>query len=169
LAPCWHPYAQRYQLFLYDGHRRFLDVSLANPAFCGQAAVGRGLAWGDIDNDGDVDLLTTCTGGPAQLFRNVAPKRGHWLMIRAVDPACGGRDAYGAEVWVEAGGRRWWRLVQPSCSYLVTHDPRVHFGLGQAAVVDAIRVLWPDGSEETFAGGPADRHLVLRKGGGQTP
>jgi hypothetical protein len=164
LASFWHPYAQRYQLYLHDGKTRFLDISEANPAFCGRAGVGRGLARGDIDNDGDVDLLATCTGGPAQLFRNVAAKRGHWLALRVVDPAAGGRDAYGAELVVQAGQRRWWRLVQPCVSYMVTHDPRVHVGLGIAATYDQIQVIWPDGSDEVFPGGPADREVVLRKG-----
>lgn len=169
LDPFWSPYAQRYQLFLHDGKGRFNDVSLENPAFCGRAAVGRGLAWGDVDNDGDADLLAMSTGGPAQLFRNVAPKRGHWLVIRALEPAHGNRDAYGAEILVEAGTRRWWRLAQPCCSYMVTHDPRVHFGLGAATAIESIRVLWPDGSDETFPGGPADRQLVLRHGEGKKP
>jgi hypothetical protein len=164
LGAFWHPYAQRYQLFLHNGQDRFIDVSLANPAFCGRAGVGRGLACGDIDNDGDLDLLSSCTGGPAQLFRNVAQKRGHWLMIRAVDPAHANRDAYGAEMVIEAGGRRWWRLVQPCLSYMTSHDPRVHVGLGPAESVQSIQVIWPDGTEETFPGGPADRFIVLRKG-----
>ncbi len=166
LAPFWRPYAQRYQLFLNSGNGAFVDVSEDNPAFSGRAAVGRGLAFGDIDNDGDLDLLTTSAGGPAQLFRNVALKHGHWLMIRAIDPAWGGRDALGAEVVVEAGGKRWWRLVQPSCGFLVANDPRVHVGLGSAASVDSIDVTWPDSSAERFSGGPADRQMVLRKGSG---
>ncbi|MEK7676496.1 MAG: CRTAC1 family protein [Verrucomicrobiota bacterium] len=167
LSEFWSPYAQHYQLFVNDGQGRFADVSPANPAFCGQAAMGRGLACGDVDNDGALDLLAVCAGGPVQLFRNTAPRRGHWLTVRAVDPALGGRDACGAEVIIESGGHRWWRLVQTSCSYLVSNDPRVHAGLGAAATVDAIRVLWPDGSEELFPGGAADRQITLRKGAGR--
>ena len=97
----------------------------------------------------------------------MAVKRGHWLTVRAIDPALGGRDAIGAEIVVEVAGRRWHRLVQPSQSFLASNDPRVHFGLGTIAVVDAIRVLWPDGVEERFDGGATDRHIVLRNGEGR--
>ena len=164
--PFWAPYAQRNQLFANDGGGNFRDVSVVNAAFCSRAAVGRGLACGDIDNDGAVDLLVTCTGGPAQLFRNTAPHRGHWLSVRAVETSLGGRDAYGAEIRVRAGQRQWWRLVNPGFSYLCSNDPRAHFGVGAAQTFDSIEVLWPDGGEETFPGGPTDRFLVLRKGSG---
>jgi len=164
--PFWHPYAQQNQLLANDGAGRFGDVSDANPAFCGRAAVGRGLACGDIDNDGDADLLVVNTGAPAQLLRNVAPNRGHWLLIRAIDPQRGGRDAYGAEITVKAGTRTWLRLVQPGYSYLVSNDPRAHFGLGAVRAVEQIKVVWPDGVIEEFPGGPSDRLLILCKGTG---
>src|SRR5207244_624489 len=147
----WSPYAQRNPLFANDGAGRFRDISEAHAAFCSQAAVGRGLACGDIDNDGALDLLIMNTAAPARLLRNVAPDRGHWLVVRAVDPGLGGRDAYGAEVTVRAGTKTWWRLVQPSYSYLVSNDPRVHFGFGNTTKIDAIHVLWPDAHREEFA------------------
>jgi hypothetical protein len=84
-----------------------------------------------------------------------------------VDPELGGRDAYGAEITVDAGGKRWWRLINPGSSYLCSNDPRAHFGLGPVQQVDAIHVLWPDGAKETFDGCPADRPVVLRKGCGR--
>jgi hypothetical protein len=95
----------------------------------------------------------------------VAPKRGHWLSIRAVDPAHG-REAYGAVITVEAGKRRWVGTITPGQSYLCSGEPRAHFGLGEAAQVDVIRVRWPDGArtEEVFEGGPADRRVVLYRG-----
>jgi hypothetical protein len=166
LVPFWHPYAQHNQLFLNDATGRFVDVSAANAPFCGFVGVGRGLACGDIDNDGALDLLSVCAGGPAQLLHNVAPRRGHWLVVRATDPACGNRDAIGAELLAEAGGRKWWRLIQPSCSYLVSNDPRAHFGLGAVERIESLRVVWPDGSEERFPGGPCDRQVNLVKGSG---
>ncbi len=169
LNPFWHPYAQRNQLFANDGTGRFREISEANSAFCGRAGVARGLACGDIDNDGDPDLLVVNTGASAQLLRNVTPNPGRWLMVRAMDPALGGRDAYGAEVTVIAGARRWVRLVQPGHSYLVSNDPRVHFGFGSINAIDRIQVVWPDGTDEIFPGGDSNRHLVLRKGSGTKP
>ena len=168
-AAFWSADAQRNQAFANDGAGRFRDVSLANPDFSGSAAVGRGLATGDLNNDGAPDLVVMNTGAPAKILRNVATNRGHWLTLRAILPALGGRDAYGAEIVVEAGARRWWGLVQPGSSYLVSNDPRVHVVLGQATAVDRIRVVWPDGSEENFPGAPVDRFVLLQKGAGSRP
>ncbi len=173
LGPHWGMYGQRNQLFANDGTGRFRDVSAANPAFCGHANVGRALMWGDIFGSGAIDLLVTDMAGPARLFRNVAPRRGHWLAVRALLPSPRGpadpkldRDAYGAEVTVRAGPRRWVRLVSPADSYMGSSDARAHFGVGDAECVDAVEVLWPDGRRESFPGGPTDRHLTLRRGQG---
>src|SRR5262249_12121013 len=114
----WDQYTERNQLFANDGTGKFRDLSEDNAAFCGTAHVGRGLAWGDFNNDGAIDLLVTTIGGKARLYKNAVPNRGHWLMVRAVDDVCGGRDAYGAEVTVRAGSRRWIGLVNPGQSYL---------------------------------------------------
>jgi hypothetical protein len=164
--PFWGRYAERNQLFANDGHGRFRELSGSDP-FCAPEAVSRGLVCADIDGDGALDLLVTRVAGPARLYKNVAPRRGHWLLVRAVDPQLGGRDAYGAEVVVEAAGRRWKRWVNPASSYLCSNDPRAHFGLGAVERVDSLRVLWPDGKEEIFAGRPSDQLVVLRKGTGQ--
>jgi hypothetical protein len=166
VAPFWSAYAEPTQLFANNGDGRFREISSMNSALCGEALVGRGLAVGDFDNDGAPDLLLIGLASPARLLRNTAAPRGHWLGVRAIDPALGGRDAYGAEVIVEAGGRRAWRLVQPAYSYASSNDPRVQFGLGKVSAVDLIRVRWPDGVEETFPGGAADRYITVRRGAG---
>jgi hypothetical protein len=169
-ASFWSQYAQRNQLLTGDGRGHFRDLSAAQPSFCHQPGVYRALIYGDVNNDGALDLLVTQTAGPARLFRNTAPKRGHWLMVSAVDPACGGRDAYGAEITVHAGDRRWVRWLTPGSSYLCSNDPRAHFGLGENERVERIHILWPDGTAEDFAGGKADRCVKLKKGQGtQSP
>jgi hypothetical protein len=167
LGPHWSKFGERNQLFVNTGTGRFRDVSRDNKAFCGTANVARGLACGDVDGDGALDLLVTTVGGRARLYRNVAPARGHWLLVRAVDPALGGRDAYGAEVRVTAGGRTRLGLINPAGSYLSSGDPRAHFGLAETRHVDGIEVRWPDGTAETFPGCPADRRLTLHRGAGK--
>jgi len=159
-------YAERNHLLANDGAGKFRDLSPEQPSFCGAGAVSRGLAYGDLDNDGGVDLLVTSVAGPARLFRNKAAPRGHWLLVRAFDPALK-RDAYGARVAVLAGGRRWVRWVHPASSYLCSNDPRAHFGLGSAMQIDAIEVLWPDGLLEKFAGGGVDTVRLLKRGDGE--
>jgi hypothetical protein len=166
LGPFWSRYGDRNQLFANDGRGRFRDISGDNAAFCGRYNVARGLVRGDIDGDGAQDLLVTTIAGPARLYRNVAPKRGHWLVVRAFDPALR-RDALGAEVRVRTGERTRVGWLQPAESYLCSSEPRVHFGLGSSTSVDGIEVLWPDGSRETFPGGAADQRLELRKGEGR--
>jgi hypothetical protein len=165
LGPFWSRYAERNQLFANDGKGRFRDISSANEPFCGAVGVSRGLAVGDINGDGALDLLVTTIGGRARLFRNVAPDRGHWLGVRAVlDASHGHRDAHGALVAVKAGGRRWVNVVAPGQSYLCSNSPVLHFGLGEADRVDGIEVVWPDGRRERFPGRRADRSIVLRQG-----
>jgi hypothetical protein len=166
LGPHWSLYAERNQLFGGNGEGKFRDLSRQEPALCGRFNVARGLAYGDVDGDGALDLLVTTVAGRARLYRNIAPDRGHWLLVRTVDPKLGGRDAYGAEIHVKAGERHWLRLVNPASSFLSSNDVRAHFGLGKAARVEQIEVHWPDGTVEVFPGCESDRQLVLSRGAG---
>jgi hypothetical protein len=165
-AEFWNAYAEPNHLFLNDGRGRFRQVTSSDP-FLAAVEVSRGLLAGDLDNDGAIDLVVTNTGGPARLYRNIAQKSGGWLIVRAVEPDLGGRDAYGALLTVVAGPRRWQRLIQPAYSYLSSSDPRAHFGLGDASEIDRIEVRWPDGSRENFAGGHVNRIRTLEHGRGR--
>jgi hypothetical protein len=165
-GPFWAAYAQRHQLFAGEAGGQFRDVSASNPAFCGTPAVGRSLIVADLDNDGAPDMIVTEIAGPARVLRNVAPAAGHWLAVRAVLPKLGGRDAYGAELTVVAGGKSYRRVIFTGYSYLCSNDPRAHFGLGPADRYDEIRIVWPDGTQERFPGGAADRQVTLKQGEG---
>jgi len=166
LGPFWSRYGEQNQLFRGDGQGRFESISRYNKALCGPLNVARGLVRGDIDGDGAPDLLVTTVAGPARLFHNVAPRRGHWLQVRAFDPLRR-RDALGAEVRVRAGGRTRFCLLHPAESYLCSSEPCAHFGLGAADRVEEIIIVWPDGSRETFEGCAVDQRLLLQKGRGR--
>jgi enediyne biosynthesis protein E4 len=166
LPPFWRDYAERNQLFAGLGEGRFRDDSANSPAFAGIAAVTRGLAWGDLDNDGAIDLVTSEIEGPIRVYRNVAPNAGHWLAVRAIDPRLQ-RDAIGAVVTVRAGARDRVAAVNPAQSYCSAGDLRAHFGLGAATTVDEILVDWPDGTRERFPGCAADREVKLERGRGR--
>jgi hypothetical protein len=159
----WDDYSEPNLLFENDGTGHFKNVSnLAGP-FTSEIESSRGLAFGDIDNDGDIDLLVTNDGGQARLFRNDLKPKGNWLSIRA---KAWNRDANGAVVIATFSGKHLKRMVQPGYSYLSSNDPRVHFGLGESTSVDEISVEWPDGKIEKFPGVKANQFITLEKGKG---
>ena len=167
LGEHFQEFSERNQLFRNTGQGQFQDVSQANPPFCGTPWVSRSIATGDLDGDGAVDLVISTVADRARVFRGAARNRGHWLLVQAFDPRLN-RDAYGAEVIVEAGRRQQFKVVNPGDSYQCSSDPRVHYGLGANAAYDAIHVLWPDGLSEAFPGGAADRIVVLKRGQGKS-
>ena len=169
----WKIYAERNHVFLNDGSGRFQRYDNRSDPLVSRVEVSRGLATGDIDNDGDVDVVVSNTAGPVRILINNCnstqrPGEGpHWLIVKAELADRGGRMALGASVVVSAGGSRFLRLVQPATSYLSSSDPRVHFGLGKIERVDAIEIRWPDGTFERFAGGLVDRIVTLEQGAGE--
>lgn len=161
----WDHYSEPNMLF-ENVAGRYRDVSKYAGNFGSDLKTSRGLAFGDVDNDGDIDLLVTNTGAGAQLFRNDVSAKGHWLIVRAIDGALK-RDAIGAVITVDAGGKKIVRIAQPGYSYLSSNDPRVHFGLGVATSVDRILIRWPDGKQEVFPATRADQFITLTKGSGK--
>jgi len=161
------PYRMRNQLFHNTGRGRFEETSaIAGPAFA-QAEISRGAAFGDIDNDGDVDIVVTTNGGPVRLLLNQTGSRNHWLQVRLEQPTAN-RFAIGAWIGVErSSGPTLWRRVRTDGSYLSASDVRAHFGLGSSPAINAITVQWPDGTRERFSGITGDRLVTLRRGSGK--
>jgi enediyne biosynthesis protein E4 len=161
-----YPYAQKSQLFHNDG-KRLRDVSRAAGPVFRVPAISRGAAFGDIDNDGALDIVVTNNNGPAWLLRNQLGSRQHWLQVK-LESAKGNRFGIGARVAVlRPGGRPLWRWVHTDSSYLSASDVRVHFGLGQKPEIEGVLVRWPDGSREKWDNVRADAVTSLRQGSGK--
>jgi hypothetical protein len=159
------PVHQRRLLFHNTGSVRFEDVTARAGAVFALSEVGRGAAFGDVDNDGDVDVLVGNNNGPVRLLVNQAAGTNHWLGLRLV--GAGGRDQVGARVRIPTAGAVRQRRARADGSYASANDPRVHVGLGASSTVSAVEVRWPSGRTETFAAIPADRYTTLTEGTGK--
>jgi hypothetical protein len=160
-------HAQRRLLFQNANGRRFAEVSRqSGPGFAAQT-VGRTLLAGDIDNDGDVDLVVTNNGGPVEVLRNNAGRERHALVVR-VAGVRSNRNGIGARITLTAQGRAQMREVKSGSSYLGQNDLRVHFGLGDATRVERIDVRWPTGDVETLRDVVADQIVTVTEGKGIT-
>lgn len=156
------PLGQPNQLFHNSGNGHFVEIiEDAGPSFQ-FLEVSRGAAFGDIDNDGDIDLLVTNNNGPARLLLNETANRNHWLGLHVVGQ--NGRDLLGTQVAIVMGKDRVLkRRVRTDGSYLSANDPRVLVGLGQLTSVDAVRVRWPDGSQQEFKTPSVDRYITIKE------
>jgi hypothetical protein len=158
-------YAQPCQLYLNDGRGRFGSAGdAAGPVF-DRRLVGRAAAFGDIDNDGDTDILVTANGGAPLLLRNDSRAAGR-LVLELIGRRSN-RDAIGARVELTAAGRRQVRELRSGYSYLAINDRRLVFGLGDALQADRILIRWPSGAQQEF--GPWARGQRVRVVEGQPP
>jgi hypothetical protein len=163
-----YPYRERNQLVRNDGQDGFTEVTArAGPAL-ETVEVSRGAAFGDLDNDGDLDIVVANNNGPTRLLRNQAGGAHHWLMVKPVGTRSN-RDAMGARVALLRRDRApLWRRVHTDGSYLSASDPRVHFGLGPDPALEGVLVVWPDGAAEVWRGIRANTFNTLQQGSGET-
>jgi enediyne biosynthesis protein E4 len=147
------------------GNGRFEDVSPSAGAAIAAENVARGCAFGDFDNDGDVDILINNLDGPPTLLRNDGGNRNSWILIKCIGTRSN-RSAIGARVKVTAGGRSQIDEVMSGSSYYSQNDLRLHFGLGRAARVDLVEVTWPSGAKESFRDIQANQVLLIQEGKG---
>ncbi len=163
-----HPLRQPNQLYRNLGTGRFEEVTDQAGTVFELSEVSRGVAIGDVDNDGDQDVLITNNAGRARLLMNNVGHRNRWLGLRLVGGA-GPRDMLGARVGVFRDiGRPLWRHAHTDGSYASANDPRVLVGLGDAATVRRVQVIWPSGQVEDFVDVFVDRWQTLTEGTGQS-
>jgi len=161
------PLRQRRQLLRNLGNGRFEDATSRAGAVMSLAEVGRGAAFGDIDNDGDIDVLVNNNSGPARLLINTIGNRKHWIGLRVLGNPVR-RDMLGARVSVtSSSGRTLWRRARSDGSYASSNDPRVLVGLGEVGGVVRVRVQWPDGRSEEWTGIKTDQYTTLWEGSGR--
>ncbi len=161
------PLKQLNQLFRNLGQGRFQEVTPRTDGVFDRPDVGRGVAYGDVDNDGDTDLLVSNNNAAATLLRNEVGQRNAWLGLRLVGTA-GRRDMLGARVAVvRSNGATLWRRVHTDGSYASAHDARLSVGLGDDGAYEEVRVYWPGGRVEAWEGLEVNRYHTLVEGQGR--
>ena len=160
------PLQQRNQLFHNAGDAQFVDVTDRAGAAFELSEVSRGAAFGDVDNDGDTDVIVANDAGPVRLLLNEVGNRLSWIGLRLVGTD-GARDMLGARVVVTRGdGSTVWRRVRADGSYASANDPRVLVGLGNSAEVSRVQVTWPSGRVEEWTDVSIDQYTTLVESSG---
>jgi enediyne biosynthesis protein E4 len=159
-------YAMKPQLFRNEGKRKFTEVSRKAGKPFGRAVVGRGAAYGDYDNDGDLDILMTTNGGPAYLLRNDGGNQNRFVRIKAVGVNAN-RSGIGAKVVVTLpDGSSKWQVVHSGSSYCSQSELPLTFGLGTADKVARVEVVWPSGKVDKLTDLGANQFYVVKEGSG---
>ncbi len=160
-------YAEKKMLFR-NVQGKFHDVSETQGAFFAKPSVGRGLALGDYDNDGDLDVLVSNNGQAGELVRNDRSEGHHWLAL-SLQGVTSNRDGIGSRITVVAGGRAQYAQATGGTSYLSSSDRRIFFGLGSQAKADLVEILWPSGTVDRLEEVSADQFLTVKEGAGRVP
>lgn len=147
-------------MLLRNTGKKFTDVSAMSGDVFREAWVGRGMAIGDLDNDGRVDAVVTTNGGPAHVLHNETDTANHWLTIKLVGHASN-RDGIGATVKLTTVNGSQWVTCTTSSGYLSSSDPRVHFGLDGAQKADSVEIEWPSGRKQTLTDIAADQIITV--------
>ena len=147
-------------LLLRNTGKEFVDVSSASGAVFGQPWLGRGMAIGDMDNDGRLDAMVSTNDGPAHIVRNETPTQNHWLLLKLVGHKSN-RDAIGAEIKIVTAKGQQFATVSTAGSYLSSSDKRAHFGLGSELLAPSIEIRWPSGILQTLKNVRADQIVQI--------
>ncbi len=147
-------------LLAHNNGKEFVDVSQGSGEVFKQPWVARGMAVGDLDNDGRLDAVVTTNGGPAYVLHNEMPTSNHWLLLKLVGHKSN-RDAIGASVKLVTASGQQFAAVTTTGSYLSSSDKRIHFGLGREKNIASIEIRWPSGIVQTLANVPADQILQI--------
>jgi hypothetical protein len=159
-------FAQRPLLFHNIGGKKFDLMPAVEGTGLAEVFVGRGMAVGDLFNDGKLDAVINVLDGHPVLLRNVSDDKNHWIEMKLVGGPKSPRDAIGATVFVTADGMRQRGDVVSGGSYASSSDPRLHFGLGDATKIDLVEVHWPSGAKEKFSIAKVDQIVTIVEGKG---
>jgi enediyne biosynthesis protein E4 len=158
-------YKQAPLLFRNRGKGKFESVAAAMGPEFSRPIVARGAAYGDLDRDGDLDVVLTTNHGPAYFFRNDGGNRNRWLRVKTVG-AKSNRDGLGAVVRVTSASGKQWTMVRTGSSYCSQSETAPTFGLGQDKVVQALEIEWPSGAKQRFTNLPTNQIVTVEEGKG---
>ncbi len=149
-------------IFANLGDQKFADVSAEAGVALARRGVHRGAAFGDLDNDGRIDVVLTELDGPLRILRNVSPTANHWLLIRTIGTKSN-RDGIGTRIRLVTQHGVQYNAVSTSGGYASSSDVRVHFGLGRRVLIQELELFWPSGTHQVLKNVKADQLLTVRE------
>jgi len=159
-----YTHAQKKQIFLGDGSGAFSEISSDKIGDAANPSVGRGAAFGDLDNDGDIDIVISNNNGPANLLIRSGKPEANWVGFELVGEKTN-RDAIGARIKIESNEFSQFKYVNPGGSYLASNDKRVLFGLSTHSKVNKITIDWPSGKTSAYSDLNSNRYYRIVEGG----